>query len=79
MIRYRLKERVADREFAEGRRISLDEVSRETAISRPTLTRITNQRGYSTSTEILERLCKYFDCQICDLVEYVADKDDKDV
>ena len=79
MIRYRFKERLADREFAEGRRITLDEISRETAISRPTLTRITNQRGYFTSTDILERLCKYFDCQICDLVEYVPDIDDKDV
>jgi DNA-binding Xre family transcriptional regulator len=79
MIRYRLKERLADREFVEGRRITLDEISRETAISRPTLTRITNQRGYSTSTDILERLCKYFDCQICDLVEYVPDIDDTDV
>jgi len=78
MIRYRLKERLADREFVEGRRITLDEISRETGISRPTLTRITNQRGYSTSTEILEKLCMYFDCQICDLVEYVADIDDKD-
>lgn len=76
MIRYRFKERLADREFVEGRRITLDEVSRETGISRPTLTRITNQQGYSTSTEILEKLCKYFDCQICDLVEYVADKED---
>ncbi|MET0087123.1 MAG: helix-turn-helix transcriptional regulator [Sedimenticola sp.] len=79
MIRYRLKERLADREFTEGRRITLDEISRETGISRPTLTRITNQRGYSTSTEILEKLCVYFGCQVCDLVEYVADKDDKEV
>ena len=73
MIRYRLRERIADREFAVGRRITLEEVAVATGISRPTLTRISNQRGYSTSTDVLAKLCAYFRCQIADLVEYVPD------
>jgi putative transcriptional regulator len=36
-----------------------------------TLSKILNQRGYSTGTEILDKLCTYFDCRIEDLVEYV--------
>ena len=31
MIRYRLKERISDKEFAEGRRITLEEVASATA------------------------------------------------
>ena len=74
MIRYRLKERISDKEFAEGRRITLEEVASATGISRPTLTRISGQRGYSTSTDVLGKLCAYFRCQIADLVEYVPDR-----
>jgi putative transcriptional regulator len=73
MIRYRLRERIADKEFSEGRRITLEEVAAATGISRTTLTRISNQRSYSTSTDVLSRLCAYFHCQIADLVEYVPD------
>ena len=36
-----------------------------------TLSKLLNQKGYSTGTEILDRLCAYFDCRIEDLVEYV--------
>ncbi len=75
MIRYRLKERLADREFSVGRWITLDQVSRETGISRPALTRITNQQGYSTSVKVLARLCEFFDCDFGDLVQYVPDKE----
>lgn len=75
MIRYRLRERISDREFAEGRRITLEEVASETGISRPTLTRITSQRGYSTSVDVLARLCEYFHCDIGDLVQFVPEKE----
>lgn len=75
MVRYRLKERLADKEFAENRRITLEEVARETGISRPTLTRITGQKEYSTSVDVLGRLCAYFQCDFGDLVQYVPDSD----
>lgn len=73
MIRFLLKERLSDREFDEKRRITLDEVARETGISRNTLSRLANQFGYNTTTDVLSRLCKYFDCEIGELAEYVDD------
>ena len=61
-------------EFQEKRRITLDEVSRESGVSRNTLTRIANTWGYSTTTDVLDRLCKYFDCSLGDLAVYVEDE-----
>ena len=47
----------------EGRRITLNEVSEETGISRPTLTRISNVPGYNTNTETIGALCDYFEIE----------------
>lgn len=78
MVRYRLRERIADKEFLESRRITLEEVARDTGVSRPTLTRIISQRGYSTTVDVLEKLCSYFDCDIGDLVQYVPEHEVKE-
>lgn len=74
MIRFLLKERIAEKEFQEKRRITLDEVARDTGISRNTLSRVANSFGYNTTTEVLDKLCAYFNCAIADLVEYIADE-----
>lgn len=73
MIRFLLKERIAEKEFREKRRITLDEVARETGISRNTLSRVANSFGYNTTTEVLDKLCAYFNCAISELIEHVAD------
>ncbi|HIL84761.1 MAG TPA: XRE family transcriptional regulator [Pseudomonadales bacterium] len=52
-----------EKSFREGRRITLNEVSEETGISRPTLTRISNVPGYNTNTEIISALCDYFEIE----------------
>jgi len=70
MLRFKLKERIADKEFKEGRRISLTEVAEVTSIGRITLSRMLN-RGANVRSDTLDRLCAYFDCRIEDLVEYV--------
>ncbi|QCO67001.1 helix-turn-helix transcriptional regulator [Luteimonas yindakuii] len=72
MLRFKLKERIADKEFKEGRRISLSEVADTTGIGRITLSRMLN-RGTNVRSDTLDRLCAYFDCRIEDLVEYVPD------
>jgi len=60
MIRFRLKELMADKGFKEERRITMDEVSKETGIHRTTLSKIANQKGYVTNTNVLDQLCTYF-------------------
>ena len=75
MIRYRIQELLAEKQFRDGRRVTLMELSEATGISRVTLSKMVNQRGYSTLTDHLDRLCRYFNCRIEDLAEYVPDEE----
>jgi len=75
MIRFRLKELIAEKEFSEGRRVTLDEIAAATHIHRTTLSKIANKKGYNTTTDNLDRLCQFFACRIEDLAQYVGDED----
>jgi putative transcriptional regulator len=74
MIRFRLKELVADREFREGRRITLEEISQATGVHRTTLSRLANQKGYNTTTEVLDKLCDYFEVDVVDLAQHIKEE-----
>lgn len=73
MIRFRLKELIAEKEFRENRVITISEVAKETGIHRATLSKIANERGYNTGTENVARLCRFFDCEVKDVMEYLPD------
>ncbi len=73
MIRFKLGEQLEKKQFRDSRRITLQEVSEATSINRSTLSKLLNQKGYSTGTDVLDRLCAYFDCSIADLVEHMPD------
>lgn len=73
MIRFHLKELIADKEFAEKRRVTIGEISKETGINRMTLSKIINHPGHSTVTDNLDKLCNYFDCRIEKLVTHIKD------
>lgn len=73
MLRYKLKERVADKEFKERRRVTIQEVAEATGITRNTLSKMLNQHGVSMRTDNLDRLCNFFACRIEELVEHVPD------
>lgn len=74
MIRFRLKELIAEKEFQEDRRITLEEVSRETGIHRTTLSKIANQKGYVTNTDVLDRLCLYFNVETGSIAQHIQEK-----
>lgn len=75
MIRFRLREMIVDREFKEGRRITLEEIAQGTGIQRTTISRISGQRGYNTTTDNIDKLCRYFGCSVDKLMEYVPDEE----
>lgn len=75
MIRFRIQELLAEKQFREGRRVTLTELAEATNISRVTLSKMVNQRGYGTLTDHLDRLCRYFGCGLQDLAEYVPDEE----
>lgn len=73
MLRFKIKEQIAKKEFAEGRRITIGEVAEAAGIHRMTLSKLINQRGYNTGTENLNKLCNFFECDIGELVEYIPE------
>ena len=75
MIRFRLSELIADKQFKEGRRVTLIEIAAATGINRMTLSRMINSKGYSTVTDNLDRLCRYFGCQVSELAVFVEEDD----
>jgi DNA-binding Xre family transcriptional regulator len=73
MIRFKLAELIEKRQFETGRRITVSEVAEATGLNRMTLSKILNQRGYSTATDTIDRLCSFFDCRVEDLLEYISE------
>ncbi len=73
MIRFHLKRLMSDWEFREGRRLTIAELAEMSNIARPTLSRIINQRGYNTTTDVVGKLCTFFNCPVGDLMENVPD------
>ena len=74
MLRFKLKELIADRQFHEGRVITLIEIAEATGVHRMTLSKIANHRGYNPTADVLDRLCGYFSCRIEELVERIPDE-----
>jgi len=75
MIRFKLKELIAEKEFKERRRITVAELSEGSGIARNTLSRILNEPDWNARISQVDKLCAYFDCKIEDLLEYVPDKE----
>jgi len=73
LIRFRLKELIADKEFQLGHRLTLETIAKETGIHRTTLSKIANHRGYNTTTDNIDKLCDFFGCPVDRLLEHVPD------
>jgi len=74
MLKFKFKQLLAEKEFKDGKTVSITEVAKATGINRMTLSKIANKKGQSTVTDNLDKLCAYFECEISDLVEYVEDE-----
>ncbi len=74
MIRFHLKKVIADWEFAHGKRLTFDELSKATGVHRITLSRIASQKGYNTTTDNIAALCDFFGCPVEALMENVCDE-----
>lgn len=73
MIRFFINELLSEKQFKEGRRITLVEVSEATGINRMTLSKMINHKSYSTVTDNLDKLCTFFDCKIEELIEHIPE------
>jgi len=53
------------------KRLKIADVAKETGINRGTLTRIYHESAQRLELDVLEKLCRYFQCQVSDLLEWV--------
>lgn len=75
MIRFKLKELIAEKEYKDKKRLSIKQISEATGIGRTTLSKIVNQKAVNTTLENIDKLCQLFDCKIQDLVIYEKSED----
>ncbi len=54
-------------------RTTAEDVYQKTGIGKSTLSTIRNGKNLNISLKTLDRLCKYFNCKISDILEYVED------
>jgi len=73
MFRFRLQELIAEKSFAEKRRVTIQEVAEATDINRVTLSKLVNQHGAVVRTDVLDKLCSYFACEVGELMQHVPD------
>ncbi len=73
MLRFRLKELIADYEFKHSRRLTLGELAAKTGIKRWTLSRIAGTKGYNTTTDNLDLLCEFFNCSMGELLVHIPE------
>lgn len=74
MIYFKINELIKNKEIAENRNISLQTISDESGVNRSALSKMKNPKtGYSTTTNTIESLCRYFKCSVEDIIEFRED------
>jgi len=56
------------------RKLRASEVARKTGINKNTLSSLYNEKISGIRFDTLERLCRFPDCSVNDLIEYIPDK-----
>ncbi len=73
MIRSNMNVLLARKETREGRKLPYRVVTEETGLSSGVLTRLLSNDFDRVDRGTLDTLCRFFDCAVCDLLEYVPD------
>ena len=60
------------------RLLKISKIAEETVISRTTLTNLYYRRCMGITFDTLDKLCRYLDCNIGDILEYVDDETERD-
>lgn len=55
------------------RKLKLVDVARETGLHRNTITLLYGETAARVDLDAISKLCKFFDCKVGDLFEYVPD------
>jgi putative transcriptional regulator len=77
MIKYNLKQLIAEKAFEENRKITYADVAQGTGLSKTTISKIAAERGYDTAVSNIERICIYFGCALSEFISIVPDDTQK--
>jgi putative transcriptional regulator len=55
------------------RKLKIADVARDIGVNRNTITLLYYERAKRIDFDVLEKLCKYFNCTVGELIEYVED------
>lgn len=58
------------------KRIKISDLARDTGINRGTLTRLYHETAERVDLEVLDQLCRFLNCKLSDLMEYVPEQDE---
>jgi putative transcriptional regulator len=78
MIKSKLKLLIAYREVATGQKITYESLGAQVGLSKNTLARLAEGKTDRIEFSTLDKLCRYFQCQIGDLIEHQSDMNIKD-
>lgn len=73
MIYVELKSVILKKQLAWGRTVTITEIADASGISRMTLHRMLKDRTYNASTDHLNKLCAYLQCDLHELVRWEPD------
>lgn len=74
MLRSKLKILIAQKEIAEGRKLTYETLAVEAGLAKNTLARLAENKTDRIDFTTLDKLCRYFECTLGDLLEYVPDE-----
>ncbi len=74
MIKSKLKMLIAQREVATGEKITYESLAADVGLSKTTLNRLAENKTDRVDFLTLDKLCRYFNCSISDLLSYEPDK-----
>ena len=57
------------------RKMKISDFSRDTGINRGTATRLYHETAERVEIELINSLCKYFNCSVSEIFEYIPDSD----
>lgn len=73
MIKIRLRDAMRNYSERRGVKITYQQLSEVTGISKATLETLGSRANYNTTLAVLDTLCRHLDCDLSDLVTYTKD------
>ncbi len=67
-MKNRLLVLIAEKSSRDGKTPKISDINRATEVSRYTLKAMSNNTIKNYPSEAIDKLCVYFDCQLCDLL-----------